>query len=366
MKPWPGIGALCLALALLAAPPAGASPAPPPPAADPAATRQQLRQRLGRLLAQRRAIRKRIDDLRRELRQLKQQVDQASRSSLELQQEEARLVPRLEKVRRQTEVLEDQLRTLRRRYGRRMRALYLFGSDRTYTLLGSAHDFNDYLVRSQYLTRLAQADHRRLVQMHQRSRQLNRLQLRLSLHRHQVAQLRRSQAERAALLERLLASRDRLLAKLKQQSRSAALTIAALREAEIRLARTFALDQPRPGPPPGYRPAPPVEGRLLRRAGPGRRGVLMAARPGARVRTPWAGRVAYAAPLAGWGRVVIVDHGNRMHTVLAHLGKLSVTAGQKIAAGAVVGAVGTGKRFYLEVRRGARPVDPVAWLRLAP
>lgn len=358
--------AVWLWLLLLAPLPCLAAPTPPATPANPTVARQELQERLAKLLQERAAAGERIKALRQELAQIKAQMEQVAQSSQELKEKEARLIPRLAEVRRQAGELEGQLRDLRQRYSRRMRALYLFGSDRSYTLLGSAANFNDYLIRSQYLTRLAELDHHRLAQLHQRSRQLNRLQVRLSFSRHEISQLRRNQADRAVLLGRLHASRDQLLSKLNLQFAAAETTIAALREAEARLARTFALDQPRPGPPPDHRPAPPVEGHILGRAGPDRRGVLMSARPGGRVRSPWSGQVAFASPLTGWGRVVIVDHGNRMHTVLAHLGRLSVEAGQKIAAGEVVGSVGPAAQLYLEVRRGARPVDPVSWLRLAP
>jgi septal ring factor EnvC (AmiA/AmiB activator) len=70
--------------------------------------------------------------------------------------------------------------------------------------------------------------------------------------------------------------------------------------------------------------------------------------------------------LAGYGKVVVIDHGSRIHTVLAHLGTLSVEKGQSVRPGQVVGAVDHSGRLYLEVRRGTRPVDPLAWLRLAP
>jgi murein hydrolase activator len=155
-------------------------------------------------------------------------------------------------------------------------------------------------------------------------------------------------------------------------------SISALTEAETRLARTFAL----PGahqkqktssakPSPSVVKArgtlsPPVEGKVVGRAGPNRRGVVLQARPGAPVRAPWAGTVVYAATLNGYGRVVVLDHGQRVHTVMAHLGTLSVEKGMQCRPGQVVGAVDGAGKLYLEVRRGTRPVNPMTWLRLKP
>jgi septal ring factor EnvC (AmiA/AmiB activator) len=178
------------------------------------------------------------------------------------------------------------------------------------------------------------------------------------------------------------ADRKSLITELSAQGKRLDVSIAALTEAETRLARTFALPG---GPPPEGKPppkpapnprtnvvkargslSPPVEGRVVGRAGPGRRGVVLETRPGAPVRAPWAGTVVYAATLNGYGRVVVLDHGQRVHTVLAHLGMLSVEKGMQCEPGQVVGAVDGAGRLYLEVRRGTRPVNPLTWLRLKP
>ena len=73
-----------------------------------------------------------------------------------------------------------------------------------------------------------------------------------------------------------------------------------------------------------------------------------------------------ASVLPGYGRVVVVDHGMRVHTVLAHLGTLSVEPGQAVKAGQTLGAVDLNGRIYLEVRRETRPENPLHWLRLGP
>jgi septal ring factor EnvC (AmiA/AmiB activator) len=97
-----------------------------------------------------------------------------------------------------------------------------------------------------------------------------------------------------------------------------------------------------------------------------RPGLIIQAPPGAPVRAPWEGTVVHAAPLAGYGLVLVLDHGARVHTVLAHLGGLRAEAGQRVAAGQVVGQVDPGGRLYLEVRKAAKPENPMEWLRLDP
>jgi septal ring factor EnvC (AmiA/AmiB activator) len=85
-------------------------------------------------------------------------------------------------------------------------------------------------------------------------------------------------------------------------------------------------------------------------------------------RTVFDGRVAFAAPLAGYGLTVVVDHGNGMVSVYAHGGVLLVEAGQDVLRGQDLGRVGDsgslrGPYLYFELREDGRPVDPSSWLR---
>jgi lipoprotein NlpD len=80
------------------------------------------------------------------------------------------------------------------------------------------------------------------------------------------------------------------------------------------------------------------------------------------------GTVVYASnKLSGYGRMVIVDHGNHIRTVYAHLQKMSVHEGQKVRKGQLVGAVGSsghssGPHLHFEVRNGTKPHNPLYYL----
>lgn len=84
-----------------------------------------------------------------------------------------------------------------------------------------------------------------------------------------------------------------------------------------------------------------------------------------------AGRVVAAGPApagyAGYGRVVIIDHGDGLTSISAHLSRVAVKVGQEVAPGQAVGAVGTsgsvtGSHLHFELRRGGGAVDPRRWL----
>lgn len=91
---------------------------------------------------------------------------------------------------------------------------------------------------------------------------------------------------------------------------------------------------------------------------------------GTPVRATAGGVVSVAAPNGGYGNMVEIDHGNGYATRYAHLSAVSVTPGQHLAPGAVVGRVGstgrsTGPHLHYEVRVDGEATDPARFLRAA-
>ena len=89
---------------------------------------------------------------------------------------------------------------------------------------------------------------------------------------------------------------------------------------------------------------------------------------GAPFRSVFDGKVAFAAPLHGYGLTAIVDHGGGILTVYAHAGVLLVAVGDTVSRGQEIGRVGDsgsmrGPYLYFEIREDGKPVDPAAWLR---
>ncbi|MCF6506539.1 M23 family peptidase [Blastococcus sp. MG754426] len=71
--------------------------------------------------------------------------------------------------------------------------------------------------------------------------------------------------------------------------------------------------------------------------------------------------------LAGYGNLVELDHGAGVTTRYAHLSGYTVTPGQRVPAGALLGYQGstgnsTGVHLHFEVRIDGAPIDPVPWL----
>ena len=110
----------------------------------------------------------------------------------------------------------------------------------------------------------------------------------------------------------------------------------------------------------------PVEGRLvsgtgeISDAGVHARGLTFAPAPGSQVVAPRDGRIVYAAPFRGYGRILIIDHGRGWTSLITDLSALTVSVGDQVKMGTPVGRTGGDQaRVTVELRRGGRPV-PIA------
>lgn len=117
---------------------------------------------------------------------------------------------------------------------------------------------------------------------------------------------------------------------------------------------------------------PPVQGKLVHgygeRSEPGgtARGIVLAGRPEAVIVAPFDGQVVYAGKFRGYGQILIIDHGNGYHSLLAGLGRIDSVVGQYLLAGEPVGGLGrdgeNAQELYLELRRNGEPINPLPWL----
>jgi len=88
---------------------------------------------------------------------------------------------------------------------------------------------------------------------------------------------------------------------------------------------------------------------------------------GAAVRAIADGEVVYSDWLQGFGRLVIVDHGDSFMTLYGGSREALVRAGDWVDAGRPVATVGTSSGhkvpgLYFEIRHDAKPVDPEEWV----
>jgi septal ring factor EnvC (AmiA/AmiB activator) len=190
----------------------------------------------------------------------------------------------------------------------------------------------------------------------------------------QLDTLRQTQAEKLRLLRQARRSREarhRSAGALDAQART---LLWRVNERSWQLHRRHGFAARR-----GRLPAP-VSGSVASRAGAPvrnttgrsveviRHGVTFRPTRRAAVKAVAPGVVRLAAPLAGYGEIVLIEHAGGYHTLYGFLDACLVRAGQQVQTGETLGRAGsdplTGRPgTYFEIRRGERPLNPVAWLR---
>ena len=110
----------------------------------------------------------------------------------------------------------------------------------------------------------------------------------------------------------------------------------------------------------------PVSGQLVAGFGESRggqprsRGIALAVRPGAQAVAPAPGRVAFAAPYRGYGRIVIIEHDGGWTSLITGLARLDTRVGESVLAGSPLGTAGAGNPVItLELRHDGEPVNPL-------
>lgn len=114
----------------------------------------------------------------------------------------------------------------------------------------------------------------------------------------------------------------------------------------------------------------PVAGRLSNRYGEetgneGRaKGITINTRAAAQVIAPFDGVVAFSGPFRGYGQLLILEHSEGYHTLLAGMTRLDSDVGQRVLAGEPVGVMSPDgdPSLYVELRRNGQPINPLPWL----
>ena len=98
-------------------------------------------------------------------------------------------------------------------------------------------------------------------------------------------------------------------------------------------------------------------------------GLFITAKPGAAVRAVADGEVVYSDWLQGFGRLVIIDHGDSFMTLYGGNRETLVSTGDWVDSGRPLATVGNSSGhklsgLYFEIRHEAKPVDPEQWINL--
>lgn len=92
------------------------------------------------------------------------------------------------------------------------------------------------------------------------------------------------------------------------------------------------------------------------------KGIEFNARSGSEVRAVASGRVIFSQIMSSYGRLVILDHGDRYYTLYGRLGRITTKLGDVVDKGQVIAILGDpdikGRNFYFELRIKGKASDP--------
>ncbi|MBP7174324.1 MAG: M23 family metallopeptidase, partial [Cloacibacterium sp.] len=99
------------------------------------------------------------------------------------------------------------------------------------------------------------------------------------------------------------------------------------------------------------------------------KGIDVAVAYGSDVKCTAKGKVIFAGNKGGYGNCVIVQHGNGLSSLYAHLSEILVSANQEVKVGEVIAKSGnsgrsTGPHLHYEVHKNNTPVNPKLFLSL--
>lgn len=315
------------------------------------------------------ATRRRLRDLRYRAQRLDLQLD-ATR--LDLDRNLARL--------------SDQRAALRQR----LRAMYKFGPARELEFLLSTESFAQLLARWDYLVLVAEQARRLLEGVRDRKDVVETLEHRLEGHRVQVDRTTKQTTSENKRLAQQRASRQQTLSSIQTQRQAYEAAAAQLERDAQALKRLIArLEAKRAAAPVPYtgdfarghgQLDWPVRGAIVGHFGletnprfPNvkvpNNGVDIGVPVGTLVKSVAKGRVEYTSDnYASYGEIVILNHGDSYYTLYAHLSDISVSVGQEVTTGQILGRSGEtgslkGPILHFEVRKGSAALDPEDWLQ---
>ncbi len=278
---------------------------------------------------------------------------------------------------------------------KRFRRMYIDGPGGAMEVLLSARDYTDLARREIYYRAVVEADAKIINTFKEDLKKLENLRAELDKKKRELIELEKEMKASKAQAERKRAAKRKLLEAAREDRETHRKVLDELEAASRRIAaiiRNFEKsgdafvgdEEPAESEDGGFaanagRMCAPCPGGIVRPYGlitnprfgtkTFNKGVALGAKKGTPVKAVWEGKVVYAGWFQGYGRMVILSHGQRYYTLYAHLSRIAADKGRKVGRGELIGHVGAtgsleGPRLYFEVRRGAKPSNPLSWISM--
>ena len=341
-----------------------------------------------------RALREESDGLARqertllvELRRLELEQRLKSEELAQIEADRAATAAEVKRTARTLAELEQQVQTQLPSLRGRMVELYKLGRASYLRLMLNVGDMQAMGRAYRVVSQLARLDSQRAADHQRTMAELRSAQRTLAQRGEEMGRLEASVRLARVQLDRAVASHNALVRSVDERRDVAAAFLAELQASQDRLQSTLAslgrAEREASAPPLSLPITPfkgalewPVVGRILTsfeqpttRGGAAvvRRGVEIVAPEGTPVLAVHEGRVAYADRFAGFGNMVILEHGHETYSVYGYLDTIEVARGAHARAQTRLGASGRAPAgptaVYFELRVDGQAVDPIQWCK---
>ncbi len=319
-------------------------------------------------------------ELERKNKQLKQSTAKLELVVSEMQKKEAEAL-------RMRESLEQRKTYL----ARRAEALYRWQrSGSPLMIFNGDLSLRSLLKRKYYLQRTVAFDREMVQSLSEQAAHEERLAQELARKRQDVDDQRRDLAQVKEAVQKEAQKKRELLASIREEKESRQRALKDLEQAAVRLQKMIEEISRRSAAKSKEAPSGgglesmrgkldwPVKGQVIGGFGKAkhhefstevfRKGLEIEAPVGEEIRAVEKGKIVFADRFSGYGKMLIIDHGDRYYTVYAHLSDFLKKNGDLVRRGEAVALVGdsdslAGSKLYFEMRKDGKSIDPAPWFR---
>ncbi len=350
-------------------------------------------------------IKKRIESEKRVLSQvnkkegsviqsLSQVESELERKNKQLKQSTAKLelvVSEMQKKEAEALLMRESLEQRKTYLARRAEALYRWQrSGSPLMIFNGDLSLRSLLKRKYYLQRTVAFDREMVQSLSEQAAHEERLAQELARKRQDVDDQRRDLAQVKEAVQKEAQKKRELLASIREEKESRQRALKDLEQAAVRLQKMIeeisrrSAAKSKEAPPGGGLESMrgkldwPVKGQVIGGFGKAkhhefstevfRKGLEIEAPVGEEIRAVEKGKIVFADRFSGYGKMLIIDHGDRYYTVYAHLSDFLKKNGDLVRRGEAVALVGdsdslAGSKLYFEMRKDGKSIDPAPWFR---
>lgn len=351
-------------------------------------------------------IKKKIELEKRVLSQVKKKessvVESLSQVEIELERKNKQLkqstskldfvVSEMHKKQAETVRLRESLEQRKTYLARRADALYRWQRGASpFMILNGDLSLSSLLKRKYYLQSTVAFDREMVQSLNEQTTRQETLTEELARKRQNVDAQRRELTEVKEAVQKEAQKKRELLASIRGEKESRQRALKDLEQAALRLQKMIEeLSRRSAGKSSKEAPAGsglesmrgklewPVKGQLIGGFGKTkhhefstdvfRKGLEIEAPVGEEIRAVEKGKIVFADRFSGYGKMLIIDHGDRYYTVYAHLSDFLKKSGDPVKRGEAVALVGdseslVGSKLYFEMRKDGRSIDPTPWFQ---